>query len=80
VALAAFIYALLRSALLLTNHFDANDFQVVTGGLLILSVLIPNGALFAQRGRELLSRRRARGALGRSAALTGPHPPEAAGG
>ena len=48
VALAAFVYAGLRSALLLTSSFNENDFQVVSGGLLILSVLIPNIAAFAQ--------------------------------
>ena len=42
VALAAAVYALLRSALLLTSSFNENDFQVVSGGLLILSVLVPN--------------------------------------
>ena len=63
VALAAFVYALLRSALLLTPSFNENDFQLVSGGLLILSVLIPNAAGFLQRGRELLGRRRARSLL-----------------
>lgn len=62
VVLAALIYALLRSGLLLTPSFNENDFQVVSGGLLILSVLIPNIAEFGQRGRELLGRRRGRGA------------------
>ena len=64
VALAAFVYALLRSALLLTSSFNENDFQLVSGGLLILSVLVPNAAAFFQRGREMLSRRRARELLG----------------
>ncbi len=58
VALAAFVYALLRSALLLTPSFNENDFQVVSGGLLILSVLVPNLALFRARARELLARYR----------------------
>jgi rhamnose transport system permease protein len=61
VALAAFVYAGLRSALLLTSSFDENDFQVVSGGLLILSVLVPNIASFVQRTRELLKRGQARG-------------------
>lgn len=61
VALAAFVYAGLRSALLLTSSFDENDFQVVSGGLLILSVLVPNVASFAQRTRALLKRGQARG-------------------
>ena len=71
VALAALVYGLLRSALLLTSSFNENDFQLVSGGLLILSVLVPNAAQFAQRGRELVARRRARGALG-SAGTTSP--------
>jgi len=61
VALAAFVYAGLRSALLLTSSFNENDFQVVSGGLLILSVLIPNVPSFVQRVRELAGRRRLRG-------------------
>jgi rhamnose transport system permease protein len=69
VVLAALIYALLRSALLLTSSFNENDFEVVSGGLLILSVLIPNMADFARRGRELVGRRR-----GHDAALTGSSP------
>ncbi|HEY2654266.1 MAG TPA: ABC transporter permease [Solirubrobacteraceae bacterium] len=60
VALAAFVYAGLRSALLLTSSFNENDFQVVSGGLLILSVLIPNIPLFVQRLREMAGRRRLR--------------------
>jgi rhamnose transport system permease protein len=61
VALAAFVYAGLRSALLLTSSFNENDFQVVSGGLLILSVLIPNIPSFVQRVREMGGRRRLRG-------------------
>lgn len=56
VALAAFVYAGLRSALLLTPSFNENDFEVVSGGLLILSVLIPNAASFAERARMLMRR------------------------
>lgn len=56
VALAAFVYAGLRSALLLTSSFNENDFEVVSGGLLILSVLVPNAASFAQRSRALMRR------------------------
>jgi rhamnose transport system permease protein len=59
VALAAAVYALLRSALLLTSSFNENDFQVVSGGLLILSVLIPNAASFGQRLTAMTRRRRA---------------------
>ncbi len=61
VALAALIYAGLRSALLLTSSFNENDFQVVSGGLLILSVLDP------QRRRLRRSRARAAGAPPRPA-------------
>jgi rhamnose transport system permease protein len=61
VALAALVYAGLRSALLLTSSFNENDFQIVSGGVLILSVLVPNLATFARRGRELMARRRGRG-------------------
>jgi rhamnose transport system permease protein len=70
VALAAFIYALLRSALLLTPSFNENDFQLVSGGLLILSVLLPNAPLFMRRGRELLRSRRARALLGSTGATS----------
>ncbi|HWE08873.1 MAG TPA: ABC transporter permease [Solirubrobacteraceae bacterium] len=69
VVLAALIYALLRSALLLTSSFNENDFQVVSGGLLILSVLVPNLAEFGRRGRELMTRRgRGTGGTGASPA------------
>jgi rhamnose transport system permease protein len=57
VALAAFVYAGLRSALLLGTSLNENDYEVVSGGLLILSVLVPNAATFARRGRELMARR-----------------------
>jgi rhamnose transport system permease protein len=67
VALAAGVYALLRSALLLTSSFNENDFQVVSGGLLILSVLVPNLAAFSRRGRDLMARRRSRGAVAAAA-------------
>jgi rhamnose transport system permease protein len=60
VTLAAFIYAGLHSALLLSNTFDDNDFQVVTGGLLILSVLIPSIPLFMHRARDARRLRQAR--------------------
>jgi rhamnose transport system permease protein len=74
VALAAFVYAGLHSVLLLSSSFNDNDFQVVSGALLILSVLIPNLPSFVQRGRELWRRRAARG---RAVALGGapPAPP-----
>ena len=37
---------------------------MISGGLLILSVLIPNLATFARRGRDLMRRRRGPGAVG----------------
>lgn len=73
VVLAALIYALLRSALLLTNSFNENDFQIVSGGLLILSVLIPNVGAFLQRGRGLAGRYRARTLLNRQTAEDSVH-------
>ena len=72
VALAAFVYAGLRSALLLTSSFNENDFQVVSGGLLILSVLIPNVAVVRhsgpRAGRPKTAPGRGAGATGRRAA------------
>jgi rhamnose transport system permease protein len=64
VALAAFVYASLHSVLLLSSSFNDNDFQVVSGGLLILSVLVPNLPSFVQRARELSRRPRARARAG----------------
>jgi rhamnose transport system permease protein len=61
VALAAFVYGGLHSALLLTSSFNANDIQIISGALLILSVLIPNLAEFMTRGREAAARLRGRG-------------------
>ena len=63
VVLAAFVYGGLRSALLISSSFNENDFQIVSGGLLILSVLVPNVPLFAERARELMRRRAARGII-----------------
>jgi rhamnose transport system permease protein len=61
VVLAAFVYGGLHSVLLLSSSFNDNDFQVISGGLLILSVLVPNVPSFAQRGRQLMRRRAAQG-------------------
>jgi rhamnose transport system permease protein len=71
VLLAALVYAGLRSGLLLTTSFTENDFQIVSGGLLVLSVLVPNAATFAGRGRDLLARRRARGRIATGATVSG---------
>jgi rhamnose transport system permease protein len=63
VVLAGFLFAGLESFVLVTTSLNEDDYQIVTGALLIVSVLVPNGRAFAQRGRELLRRRRARSAL-----------------
>jgi rhamnose transport system permease protein len=66
VVLAIAVFAGLQSALFLTN-FEQRAMGVVTGTLLLLSVLIPNGSAFVRRARDVLRRRELRGA---SAALT----------
>jgi rhamnose transport system permease protein len=63
VVLAIAVFAGLQNALFLTD-FNQQATGVVTGGLLLVSVLIPNAASFARRGREVLRRRQLRGALG----------------
>jgi hypothetical protein len=40
----------------LPPSFNENDFEVVSGGLLMLSVLVPNAASFVQRARMLMRR------------------------
>ncbi len=59
VVLALFVFAALQNALFLTN-FDQRALGIVTGGLLLVSVLIPNAGSFVRRGRELLRQRRRR--------------------
>ena len=59
VVLAVFVYAALQNALFLTN-FPPRAFGIVTGCLLLLSVLIPNAGSFVERARAALARRRAR--------------------
>jgi rhamnose transport system permease protein len=66
VALAAFVYGGLHSVLLLSSGFDDNDFMVVSGGLLILSVLVQNMPAYVRRAQAA---RRRFGAQRRSAAL-----------
>jgi rhamnose transport system permease protein len=60
VVLAVLVYAGLQSALLLTN-FNPNGLEIVTGGLLLLSVLIPNAGELSSRARHFLNHYRARG-------------------
>jgi rhamnose transport system permease protein len=63
VVLAIAVFAGLQNALFLTD-FNQQATGVVTGGLLLVSVLIPNAASFVRRGRDVLRRRQLRGALG----------------
>ena len=59
VVLAIAVFAGLQNALFLTN-FEQRALGVVTGTLLLLSVLIPNGGEFSRRGRDFFRRRRLR--------------------
>jgi rhamnose transport system permease protein len=59
VVLAIAVFAGLQNALFLTN-FNQQAMGVVTGSLLLLSVLIPNASDFVRRGREFLRRRQLR--------------------
>ena len=58
VTLAVFVFAGLQNALFLTN-FNELALGIVTGGLLLLSVLAPNVSSFIRRAREFLRRRAA---------------------
>jgi rhamnose transport system permease protein len=60
VVLAVFVFAGLQNALFLSN-FPDRALGIVTGGLLLLSVLIPNISSYVERGRQFLQRRSARG-------------------
>jgi len=60
VVLAVFVFAGLQNALFLSN-FPDRALGIVTGGLLLLSVLIPNISSYVERGRQALQRRSARG-------------------
>ena len=63
VVLALFVFAGLQNALFLTN-FEQRAMGIVTGALLLVSVLVPNAGSFVRRGRELLARRGRRLASG----------------
>ena len=69
VVLAIAVFAGLQNALLLTN-FEQRAMGVVTGSLLLLSVLLPNISAFLVRGRDFMRRRQlgAAGAPAREAA------------
>lgn len=56
-ALGVLVYCGLQSLLLLTN-FNSNALELVTGGLLLLSVVVPNGGEIAARARRFTSRYR----------------------
>jgi rhamnose transport system permease protein len=58
--LAVFTYAGLQNALFLTS-FPQRALGIVTGGLLIVSVLVPNIGSFVRRARDTLKRRQVRG-------------------
>lgn len=59
VVLGVFVYAALQNVLFLTS-FPQRAFGIVTGSLLLVSVLVPNAGAIARRVREL-QRRRLRG-------------------
>ncbi|HZQ89956.1 MAG TPA: ABC transporter permease [Gaiellaceae bacterium] len=59
VVLGVFVYAALQNVLFLTS-FPQRAFGIVTGGLLLVSVLVPNAGAIARRVKEL-QRRRLRG-------------------
>ncbi|HEY7207754.1 MAG TPA: ABC transporter permease [Gaiellaceae bacterium] len=62
VVLAVFVYATLQNVLFLTS-FPQRAFGIVTGCLLLVSVLVPNAGELARRARELRSRSRGRAAV-----------------
>ncbi len=57
VVLAVLAFAGLQNALLLTS-FNPEATGIVTGGLLLVSVFVPNGAALRARSRAMLARRR----------------------
>jgi rhamnose transport system permease protein len=57
VVLAVFVYAALQNVLFLTN-FPQRAFGIVTGCLLLVSVLVPNASYFLERARALRGRTR----------------------
>jgi rhamnose transport system permease protein len=59
VVLAVAVYAALQNALFLTN-FPQRAFGIVTGCLLLLSVLVPNAGSFVRRAKAAWQRREAR--------------------
>jgi rhamnose transport system permease protein len=65
VVLAIAVFAGLQNALFLTD-FEQRAMGVVTGTLLLLSVLIPNFSAFVQRGRDFFRRRELRAGSGQA--------------
>lgn len=66
VVLAVFVFAGLQNALFLSN-FNELALGIVTGGLLLVSVLVPNLGSFAERARDLFKRRARRGSAAAAA-------------
>ena len=58
VLLANLVFAGIEGALYLTTGFNESAFPIVTGGLLLASVLIPNFPELRRRAREAVHRRR----------------------
>lgn len=58
VLLANLVFAGIEGALYLTTGFNESAFPIVTGGLLLASVLIPNFPELRRRAREAMHRRR----------------------
>jgi rhamnose transport system permease protein len=56
VVLAVLVFAGIQNALLLTS-FPEQAIGIVTGGLLLVSILVPNAGLLLQRGRGFVDRR-----------------------
>jgi rhamnose transport system permease protein len=61
VVLAVAVFACLQNALFLSN-FNQSAMGVVTGSLLLVSVLVPNASSFARRARDVVRRRQLRAA------------------
>jgi rhamnose transport system permease protein len=72
VALAAFLYGALRSVLLIATPLNENDFQVVSGALLIIAVLIANLPALRARAAAVWSLARGAGATPKGPAAAGP--------
>jgi rhamnose transport system permease protein len=70
VVLAVLVFAGLQNALFLSD-FPERALGIVTGGLLLVSVLIPNTSSYVRRAREFLRRREVRSHAAAAAAREG---------